>query len=110
MVKRIVETYVDDLDNTLSADETVLFALDGVERAIDLSEKNAEQLRKALKPYVTASRRVGGRKVRGTAGADASANNHKVRTWAKAQGIHVSDRGRIPESVRERYRSENGGL
>lgn len=110
MVKRIVETYVDDLDNNLSADETVSFALDGVERVIDLNEENAEQLRRALAPFVAASRRVGGRKTRNATTTSSPADTRKAREWAKAQGIKVSDRGRIPQSVVEQYLSATGGV
>ncbi|MFD1044960.1 histone-like nucleoid-structuring protein Lsr2 [Kibdelosporangium lantanae] len=36
---------VDDLDHAAQADETVTFALDGTDYAIDLSEENASRLR-----------------------------------------------------------------
>lgn len=87
----------------VDADETVRFSLDGVEQEIDLSEKNAAKLRKALDPYVAASRRVGGRKVRHTATSSSGVDNRKVREWAKANGVPVSDRGRIARSVVQQY-------
>lgn len=40
------------------ADETVEFALDRVGYVIDLTEKNANKLRLALAPYITAGRRA----------------------------------------------------
>jgi hypothetical protein len=42
---------VDDLDGTL-AHETVHFEIDGKHYEIDLSAKNAEELRRALDPYI----------------------------------------------------------
>jgi hypothetical protein len=42
---------VDDLDGTV-AFETVCFELDGERYTIDLSTKNAEEFRRALRPYV----------------------------------------------------------
>jgi hypothetical protein len=30
-----------------------------------------------------------------------------VREWARAQGIEISDRGRIPATIQERYDEEN---
>jgi hypothetical protein len=42
---------VDDLDGTL-AHETVHFELDGKHYEIDLSAENAEELRRALDPYI----------------------------------------------------------
>ena len=40
MAKQIIHKLVDDIDNG-DADETVKFALDGIQYEIDLSEKNA---------------------------------------------------------------------
>jgi hypothetical protein len=39
----------------VTADRTVEFGLDGVTYTIDLSDKNAGKLHKALEPYVAAS-------------------------------------------------------
>ena len=49
---------VDDLDGG-DADETVKFALDGVQYEIDLSKKNATKLRDAFAPYLGAATKVG---------------------------------------------------
>src|SRR4051794_14066549 len=53
MAKQIVTLLTDDLDGS-EADRTVEFGLDGVNYTIDLSEKNAGKLRKALQVYVSA--------------------------------------------------------
>lgn len=42
----------------------------------------------------------------GTPPARAEASGAEIRRWARRKGIVVSDRGRIPESVRERYGRE----
>src|SRR5438128_1765692 len=60
MAQRVV--YLDDLDQSEGA-ETILFALEGKEYEIDLSEKNAERLRAALKEFIEAARPVDGRSV-----------------------------------------------
>jgi hypothetical protein len=52
---------LDDL-NGEPAEETVRFALDGVDYDIDLSAENAENLREALEIYLQHGRRTGGRK------------------------------------------------
>jgi hypothetical protein len=44
------------------AEETISFALDGVEYDIDLSGANARRLRESLEPFVSHGRRTGGRK------------------------------------------------
>src|ERR1700710_408070 len=62
MAKKVTVTLVDDFDGEGAADETVEFALDGVSYEIDLSSKNATKLRRDLKQWVEAGRRVGGRR------------------------------------------------
>lgn len=44
------------------AEETISFALYGVEYEIDLSGRNARRLREILEPFVSHGRRTGGRK------------------------------------------------
>jgi hypothetical protein len=57
--KTVVELF-DDLDGD-RADETVSFALDGVEYEIDLSTANATQLRGVLAEYVSHAHRAPGK-------------------------------------------------
>jgi hypothetical protein len=88
------------------AAETVRFALDGSDYEIDLNEMNAARLRRQLTPFVEHARKVGmGRGQRRRAGRSASNRERSsdIRAWAKDQGIPISDRGRIPESVVEQY-------
>ena len=95
----------DDLDKTSEAAETITFGLDGVTYEIDLSEANAAALRSALAPYTEVARRIGGGRAkpgsrkRGASASDAT----EVRAWAKAKGMKVSERGRVPADVREAY-------
>ena len=58
MAKQVITLLTDDLDGS-EADHTVEFGLDGVNYTIDLSEKNAGKLRKALERYIAAGTRVG---------------------------------------------------
>ncbi|HSE70187.1 MAG TPA: Lsr2 family protein [Nocardioidaceae bacterium] len=101
MAQRVNVVLVDDLDGN-EASETVTFGLDGVDYEIDLSEANAEKLRKALETYVEAGRRVGGRRRKsqrsggGTSAAD-------IRAWARENGWDVPERGRVSAEVREAY-------
>jgi hypothetical protein len=102
---------VDDIDGG-AADQTVPFALDGVNYEIDLSAANAGELRELLQHYVDAGRRVGGRKIRvalgqstvgggvGTATVRGDRErNQQVRAWAQENGYAVAERGRIPNEV-----------
>lgn len=101
MAQRVHIVLEDDLDGS-NADETVTFALDGVNYEIDLSKKNAAKLRDAFALYVGSARRVSGRaprRGRGRGGPSAA----EIREWAREQGYEVSDRGRVPADVRAAY-------
>jgi len=101
MAQRVVTELVDDLDGG-KAEETVNFAIDGVEYEIDLSKQNASNLRKGLNDYVSKGRRIGGRSKRGTASGPSSTDRSQIqamREWAKGRGMKVSDRGRVSREV-----------
>lgn len=109
MAQKVLVQLVDDLDGTASGDvTTVQFGLDGVAYEIDLTEPNADHLRKVFADYVNSGRRTGGRVKRGVrpAGSGASASNEagQIREWAQANGIELAARGRIPAHVVESYR------
>jgi hypothetical protein len=118
VAKIVQETLVDDLDGS-SADETVTFALDGTSYEIDLSKGNAKKLRDAVSSYVGSARKVGGGRVgrpRGrvgrpraaaTAAASGAAPTSEIRAWAKAKGLKVNERGRIPADVIAKYEAAN---
>ena len=110
MARKVQVILSDDLDENLSADETVSFALDGTSYEIDLAEKNAKELREAFSRYVTAARKVGrgnrasgGGRSRATGGRMDREQAGAIRDWARKNGHAVSDRGRIPASVVEAY-------
>jgi len=103
--------FIDDLDGG-DADGTVRFGLDGTEYEIDLNAGHAQALRDALAPYVRAARRAGGaarRPARGGRRAPGSGLSAAgVRDWAKAQGIEVKDRGRVPADLAARFKAATG--
>jgi hypothetical protein len=112
MAKQVITLLTDDLDGG-EADRTVEFGLDGVNYTIDLSEKNAGKLRKALDPYLNVATRVGrsgadSRVRRGAAptGRASRDQNQAIREWATKNGYEVSERGRIPSSIVEAYHSK----
>ena len=110
-MQKVITELVDDIDGS-TAEETVSFALDGVEYEIDLSPQNASNLRKGLDEYVSKGRRTGGRAKRapakGRPGAD-KADTGAIRVWAQAHGLKVSGRGRISAEVVKAYRSAHKG-
>jgi hypothetical protein len=111
MAQKIQTLFVDDLDGS-AAEGTVRFGLDGTEYEIDLNAKHARQLRDALTRYVAAGRRVSAsarRPTRSGRKAQPNAlNTTEVREWAKAQGIDVKDRGRIPAELVVKFKAAAG--
>ena len=111
MARKVQVILSDDLDENLTADETVSFALDGTNYEIDLSEKNAKELRDAFNRYVSAARKTGrgnrasgGGRSRATGGGRMDREQAgAIRDWARKNGHAVSDRGRIPASVVQAY-------
>ena len=112
MAQKIQTLFIDDLDGS-EADGTVRFGLDGTDYEIDLNTEHAQALREALEPYVSAARRPGGggarKSARSTRKASASEpNTTEVREWAKAQGIEVKDRGRVPAELVVKFKAAAG--
>ena len=106
MARQIITVLTDDLDGG-DADRTIEFGVDGVTYTIDLSEKNAAKLRKALDPYLAVAIKAGRTNGRRPAAPVSRANNREtnqaIREWAVKNGWEVSERGRIPASVVEAY-------
>ena len=111
MAQKIQTLFIDDLDGS-AAEGTVRFGLDGTEYEIDLNEEHAKALRDALAPYVSAARRAsGGTRRPGRTARRASANGlntTEVREWAKAQGMDVKDRGRVPAELVVKFKAATG--
>jgi hypothetical protein len=116
MAKQVITVLTDDLDGS-RADRTVEFGLDGINYTIDLSDKNAGKLRKALDIYIGAGSRVGrssteGRRTVRRRGVSTPTRtdreqNRAIREWAAKNGFEVSDRGRIPSSVVRAYNNRH---
>jgi hypothetical protein len=105
---KIQTLFIDDLDGS-EAEGTVRFGLDGTEYEIDLNAEHAQALRDTLARYMQVARRAGGdsrRRVRGGRRASADGlNTTEVREWAKAQGIEVKDRGRVPAELVVKFKA-----
>lgn len=105
MAQKVNIILVDDLDGS-EATQTVAFGLDGANYEIDLNDDNAQTLRDAVAKFLGAARRTGGRRASGTATrspSSGSSDKAAVREWAKAAGMEVSERGRIPVEIQEAY-------
>ncbi|URM90770.1 Lsr2 family protein [Streptomyces sp. MRC013] len=108
MAQRVVVTLTDDIEGGEAA-ETVRFGLDGKWYEIDLSETNAEKLRKSLEPYMEAGRKKSGtekarKPFRHTA---VDPDPAAVRAWAQSNRMEVPARGRIPKRIYEAFHQAN---
>lgn len=112
-------TLVDDFDETEGAD-TLDFGLEGQYYEIDLADKNAAKLRKALEPFIKVARpitpeastpRSNKPRKRSTMAPRAVPANlpgmvdqkNAIRDWARKNGKTVSDRGRIRKDIVDAY-------
>ncbi|MDQ1121535.1 histone-like nucleoid-structuring protein Lsr2 [Microbacterium trichothecenolyticum] len=108
MAKKQITQLIDDLDGSIIDDgTTVHFSLEGRAYEIDLSGRNAQKLRDAFAPYVSAGRSVGtsaptGRRV-GRGRPASSRDLVDVRSWAQQNGFDINARGRISSSVLDAY-------
>ena len=111
MAQKIQTLFIDDIDGS-EAEGTVRFALDGTDYEIDLNTKHADALRKSLARYIDAARRSSGAARRparsGRRSAASGLNTTEVREWAKAQGIEVKDRGRVPAELVVKFKEATG--
>ncbi len=114
MAIRRVTQLVDDLDGTVLDTEEgkqITFSVEGRAYEIDLSEENADKFYKALAPFTNAARPAGSaaapRAGRRTTRAKSDVDLAAVRQWARENGHTVSDRGRVPATIVDAYKSAN---
>jgi Lsr2 len=105
MAQRQQIVLTDDLDGS-TASETIRFALDGNQQEIDLNAEHAEQFRKSVQPFIDAARKAGPRTRRvSRAPRPSGPSQTAVREWARAQGLKVNDRGRVPDELIVRFQA-----
>ena len=104
MAQKVQNLFIDDLDGS-TAEGTVRFGLDGTDYEIDLNARHAQALRDALARYVRAARRParGGRRA-----SPSGVDRTEVRQWARAQGIEVKNRGRVPAELVVKFKAATG--
>ena len=109
MAQKVTVVLEDDLAGG-PAEQTVRFAFEGTDYEIDLNAKNAAAFHKQLAPYLEHARRA--ERAQPRRGGRTAANRQRsgdIRAWAKQHGLVVSERGRIPAGVLERYHAAVGG-
>lgn len=121
MAKKVTTWLTDDIEadkgNTVAADQTVEFGVDGHRYEIDLSSKNAMKLRADIEQWAKHARRLGRvRKIKVNPsvsvqptrdGMDAI-QRRAARGWLRANGWpDLPDRGRIPQEALDAYHSRH---
>ena len=109
MAQRTQIVLIDDLDGTEIKDgeaQSITFSWSGVDYSIDLGKANADKFEKAIGPYLEKAQRVGGRKNRPSSSPSpgSQVDTKAVRAWAASNGIQLSNRGRVPADVIEKYK------
>ncbi|CAN5555090.1 Lsr2 family protein [soil metagenome] len=106
MATKTLVTLIDDIDGKSRAAETVAFSLDGIDYEIDLTAKHASKLRTQVTPWMEAARRTGGTR-RPARQKATDSDSTDIRSWARAHGYDVGDRGRIPQDASTAFRAAN---
>jgi hypothetical protein len=108
MAQRTVVLLIDDMTGEESTDVTnVAFSYAGSDYEIDLNDENYEKFTQALAPFVAKARRIKRSRKPSTSASpqsrSSSPDSAKIREWAKENGYDVSERGRVPQEIREAY-------
>lgn len=109
MARETVQIYFDDLTGEpVEADEvqTIKFAWEGKALRLDLNQENAEVLEEVMKPYLDAATLVTSSEIKKSPKPKRTDLN-EVRSWARENGMEVSDRGRVPIKVLDAYDNRN---
>jgi len=108
MARKVRTFVIDDLDGS-PAELTVDFGLDGIGYEIDLNAAHAEELRAVLAPYTEAARKLTGVTWwpgrNGRRPSVSGFSTREVRAWARAHGLEVKTRGRVPAGVLAKFQA-----
>lgn len=111
MARETIQVYFDDLTGEpVEADEvrSIKFAWEGKPLRLDLNEENADKLEEVMKPYLDAATLVTSSEIKKSP-KPRRTDLDAVRSWAREQGMKVSDRGRVPNRILDAYDNRNKG-
>ncbi|MFN2625524.1 MAG: Lsr2 family protein [Mycobacteriales bacterium] len=106
MAQRTLTLLVCDLcGDGKEGEATVEFSIDGRSYEIDVCAEHNTEIHNAFAAYVGAARRSGSGLRRGRRGRGGGDRERvaEIRAWARQQGLHVSERGRIAATIAEKY-------
>lgn len=104
MATRTIHIVTDDIDDSEGDVQTVRFSYDGSTYEIDLGPANRDKFEQAIALFVGHARRHGGTPITRSPGrppaASQATDTTYARRWHVAEGLPVSDRGRLkPEQM-----------
>jgi hypothetical protein len=110
MAQRTQVVLIDDFDGTEITDgdaQSVTLTWSGVDYSIDLSKTNADKFEKGDRavPGEGAASRWAQEPVVQTVDFCRAGRYQGSRAWAASNGIELSNRGRVPAEVIEKYRA-----
>lgn len=104
MTQRVLVTNVSDLSEAEvgPTGQDFRFTYRSREYSIDLTDDEVAEFDRVMEKYLRAASRPAGkhRRIRSVA---TGPDPRTVRAWARAKGITVPDKGRIPYAVMERF-------
>lgn len=103
MATQTTVTMTCDLCGGTKETRTRSISLDGQTLEIDLCAKDGRGLDKVAQRFIPYARKVRRAPAAGRRTVSTRQHSASVRDWAKAQGLVVSDRGRIPADVERKY-------
>jgi hypothetical protein len=113
--KIVVQVSCDRCGGEVDTDKAVELSFGGVDYRTDLCAQHAAELTAALDPFLSVAERNDTRRRSSLAPGRPSdgqvrrptrrdpAQVGAIRTWARANGYEISDRGRIPREVEDAY-------
>ncbi|MFT7022389.1 MAG: hypothetical protein ACJA07_001473 [Rhodococcus sp. (in: high G+C Gram-positive bacteria)] len=105
MAEILTTQTVDDLDRSSPA-ESIRFSYGRDHFVIDLGPHNAARIEADFQQWIQYSRPIRPPH-NGRSKSKLSRDPSRIRAWAKAHGLEVSDKGRIPLEVVEAYRQRH---
>ena len=112
MAKKVSVTFACDYDAKEIPDgehKMRAFSLDGRDYEIDLCLRHSQKFDELFSRFAERARKASARSVTRPKRRTSAHRRHsaEIRRWAKANGITVSDRGRIPAEAIEKYNASH---
>lgn len=106
MATKIITRVICDQCDAEATDTSLPLSFRGKSYEVDLCEKHATQLERAVADILEVARKTKGARRSGGSASSKGLDIKDVREWARKKGISVPSRGRIPGIVLEQYEAQ----